>query len=378
MAWDSTVASGDTITSDEWNDMVSDIKTYWNHTNLSNIGSNTHTQIDNHIASNSNPHSVDAADVAAATTSTKLDNFATPDDNTDLNATTGHHGLLPKLGGGTTNYLRADGTWAEPAGGGTGFTPVVYPDNEEISTDGSNNIYFSGQGTTYVYSGLNSIIISSQIGSAGNLSDLTIDSDKDWNNKGIHNLNYISSQIISGGCISGGTLGIISGGSLNFVNGKIESGKNVDNEENISLTSDRSVDMKGADNGFINFYNDSTWQAYVQLSNGDIHTRGDYITHVNGYIGRTDDRDLIQLTSGQLNLNGDLYIGEYSISAQAISGGTIIGGHQTPLHSSKPTASDYPGQIIRVSGGSSEGTWVFMSVYNTSNNWEWIQIGMST
>jgi hypothetical protein len=53
------------------------------------------------------------ADIAA----TKLDDFAAPDDNTDLNATTGAHGLLPKLGGGTTDFLRADGAWAPPAGG---------------------------------------------------------------------------------------------------------------------------------------------------------------------------------------------------------------------------------------------------------------------
>jgi len=46
----------------------------------------------------------------------KLDDLATPDDNTDLDATTGLHGLLPKLGGGTTNFLRADGTWAAPGG----------------------------------------------------------------------------------------------------------------------------------------------------------------------------------------------------------------------------------------------------------------------
>lgn len=48
----------------------------------------------------------------------KLDDFGTPDDNTDLDATTGRHGLLPKLGGGSTNFLRADGTWNAPAGGG--------------------------------------------------------------------------------------------------------------------------------------------------------------------------------------------------------------------------------------------------------------------
>lgn len=49
--------------------------------------------------------------------SIKLDDFAAPDDNTDLNTTTSAHGLCPKLGGGTTNYLRADGNWADPVAG---------------------------------------------------------------------------------------------------------------------------------------------------------------------------------------------------------------------------------------------------------------------
>lgn len=44
----------------------------------------------------------------------KLDDLATPDNNTDLDATTVQHGLCPKLGGGTTNFLRADGTWEAP------------------------------------------------------------------------------------------------------------------------------------------------------------------------------------------------------------------------------------------------------------------------
>lgn len=54
----------------------------------------------------------------------KLDDLAAPDDNTDLNASTGNHGLLPKLGGGTTNYLRADGSWATPPG--TSAAGTVY------------------------------------------------------------------------------------------------------------------------------------------------------------------------------------------------------------------------------------------------------------
>lgn len=50
----------------------------------------------------------------------KLDDLLAPDDNTDLNATTLKHGLLLKLGGGTTNFLRADGTWSPPPGAGGG------------------------------------------------------------------------------------------------------------------------------------------------------------------------------------------------------------------------------------------------------------------
>lgn len=65
----------------------------------------------------SNQTDLQTALAAKAASNQKLDDFGTPDDNTDLNATTARHGLLPKLGGGSTNFLRADGTWAAPAGG---------------------------------------------------------------------------------------------------------------------------------------------------------------------------------------------------------------------------------------------------------------------
>ena len=51
------------------------------------------------------------------TSSLKIDDFAAGDDNTDLDSSTSRHGLLLKLGGGTTNFLRADGTWNAPSGG---------------------------------------------------------------------------------------------------------------------------------------------------------------------------------------------------------------------------------------------------------------------
>ena len=64
-----------------------------------------------------------------ALTTRKLDDFGTPDDNTDLNASTEKHGLLMKLGGGTTNFLRADGTWASPLGALTFLTLTDTPAN---------------------------------------------------------------------------------------------------------------------------------------------------------------------------------------------------------------------------------------------------------
>ena len=78
----------------------------------------------------------------------------------------------------------------------------VEPQNTEVAKDGENKIFFSGQGLVYVYSGQgqpNTIIFSAQSASAGNLSDLTINDNKDWNSKGIYNLSYLSSQTISGG-----------------------------------------------------------------------------------------------------------------------------------------------------------------------------------
>lgn len=42
----------------------------------------------------------------------KLDDLATPDDNTDLDASVARHGLLPKLSGNGAHTLKGDGTWS--------------------------------------------------------------------------------------------------------------------------------------------------------------------------------------------------------------------------------------------------------------------------
>ena len=74
----------------------------------------------------------------------KIDDFAAGDDNTDLDSSTSRHGLLLKLGGGTTNFLRADGAWA--AAGGQSFTgdTTVTSGNFVVATAGKG-IDFSAQ-----------------------------------------------------------------------------------------------------------------------------------------------------------------------------------------------------------------------------------------
>lgn len=58
---------------------------------------------------------------AAGGDAIKLDELAAPTDVTTLNASTTAHGLLSKLPGGSSNFLREDGTWAAPPGGSNAF-----------------------------------------------------------------------------------------------------------------------------------------------------------------------------------------------------------------------------------------------------------------
>lgn len=63
----------------------------------------------------------------------KLDDLATPDDNTDLNATTGRHGLLPKLSGTATQFLNGAGTFSNPIAGNN--TEVLFNDLGGLGAD---------------------------------------------------------------------------------------------------------------------------------------------------------------------------------------------------------------------------------------------------
>jgi parallel beta-helix repeat protein len=66
--------------------------------------------------------------------SIKLDELATPDDNTVLDASTAKHGLCPKLSGVATEFLNGAGAFSSPAGGGSAIT---YPGSSSVYLDGS-------------------------------------------------------------------------------------------------------------------------------------------------------------------------------------------------------------------------------------------------
>ena len=78
----------------------------------------------------------------------KIDDFAAGDDNTDLDSSTSRHGLLPKLGGGTTNFLRADGTWNAPDAGGLNFIAT-----DVASDDSTLEVTLTGSYETYLITG---------------------------------------------------------------------------------------------------------------------------------------------------------------------------------------------------------------------------------
>ncbi|MGD9470605.1 MAG: hypothetical protein AB7G24_00740 [Novosphingobium sp.] len=75
-----------------------------------------------------------------------------PEDLTGTQATTlldvftsGLKGLAPASGGGTTNFLRADGTWAAPPGGGGGWTQI----GSTATPSGVSSVEFNDIATSY-------------------------------------------------------------------------------------------------------------------------------------------------------------------------------------------------------------------------------------
>jgi hypothetical protein len=99
----------------------------------------------------------------------KLDQFAEPDDNTNLNATPSRHGLLMKLENTGTKVLYDNGTWAEPPGasGGEANTGANLGGGQNVFKEKSGTelrfrTLVAGSGTTVTTSG-DTIVVASTV-----------------------------------------------------------------------------------------------------------------------------------------------------------------------------------------------------------------------
>jgi hypothetical protein len=135
-----TLAELNALVSDATLDSTSDTRVPVNHSTAHENGGADEISVaglSGELADNQPPKTHASSHQSGGADSIKLDDFASPDDNTDLNATTSAHGLCPKLGGGSTNFLRADGTWSAPPGAGTIEAFSGFDDSGGTSITGS-------------------------------------------------------------------------------------------------------------------------------------------------------------------------------------------------------------------------------------------------
>ena len=87
---------------------------------------------------------IPATDIKTYAQAIKIDDLTAGDDNTDLDSSASRHGLLRKLDGTTTNFLRGDGAWA--AAGSTFIGCKVYHNaNQNVSNGSETALSFNSE-----------------------------------------------------------------------------------------------------------------------------------------------------------------------------------------------------------------------------------------
>jgi len=101
--------------------------------NSEKLEGSTKAEVQNH-----NPKAHAASHKTGGSDAIKLDELDTPTDNTNLNATTAHHGLLRKLDNYADHYLNGQGNWSTPSGAGDMLKSVYDADDDGIVTYAEN------------------------------------------------------------------------------------------------------------------------------------------------------------------------------------------------------------------------------------------------
>lgn len=105
------------------------------------------------LADGQTPLAHNTSHEAGGSDAIKLDDLAAPDDNTDLDATTSAHGLLPKLSNNASEFLNGQGAFAVPAG--TGYSVV---EDEGAPLTQRSALDFVGAGVTAADSGGKTVV----------------------------------------------------------------------------------------------------------------------------------------------------------------------------------------------------------------------------
>jgi hypothetical protein len=134
----STVISGISVTGNSFS--MSDVSTLdiIGNVIITNVGSNT-ARVEVVTANHNTTHQNGGSD------SIKLDDLSTPDDNTDLNATITHHGLLPKLPNNSNQFLNGVGSWTTVSGATSSGGGHTIQD-EGVNQTQRTNLNFIGDG----------------------------------------------------------------------------------------------------------------------------------------------------------------------------------------------------------------------------------------
>lgn len=144
LGWTGTLADGRIASAATWNAKQA------GSSNLTSLSGLSYSSASFVKMTGANTFTLDTTTYSASG-HTHAESTVTFTDITTNNATTGQHGYLPKLGGGTTNFLRADGSWAAPPSmtypSGSGFT-IVSSGSSWGTTIPANQVPYFGSAIT--------------------------------------------------------------------------------------------------------------------------------------------------------------------------------------------------------------------------------------